>query len=369
MSRSLRLVLIILFPILAGVGTFLYLQREFYKPANANDTTVRLIEIEPDRGFAEICAKLQAASVVRSCWSLGVLARIREIDTIIKAGEYELTPAMTPRQILEKMAKGDVFKRIVVVREGETIWNLGELVEKAGLVPRAEFNRTLVDKKLLAQAGILAETFEGYLFPDTYQFSRPIKPQQIIWRMLERGEVGWKEEYTKRADELHLTRHEILTLASIIEKESGNVEEQPVVSSVFHNRLDQGMRLQSDPTVIYGIPDFNGNLTRENLQTPSPYNTYVNFGLPPGPIANPGESAIKAALYPAQTPFIFFVANGQGGHVFATTLQEHNENVRKYQKAPAAAAAAAAAQAAANAAKPPSVGNSAESIANQIFPR
>ena len=149
--------------------------------------------------------------------------------------------------------------------------------------------------------------------------------------MLEEGDKHWPSEFSDRANEINLSRHEITTLASIIEKESGNAEEQPLISSVFHNRLSNGMRLESDPTVIYGIKDFNGNLTRQDLHTPHPYNTYTNFGLPPGPICNPGETAIRASLYPKESPYLFFVANGKGSHVFSTTLQEHNEAVAKYQ--------------------------------------
>ena len=161
--------------------------------------------------------------------------------------------------------------------------------------------------------------------------------------MLEEGEKRWIPEFTERADLLRMSRHEVLTFASIVEKESGNTSEQPLVSSVFHNRLQQGMRLQSDPTVIYGVPNFDGNLTKAHLETVTPYNTYTNPGLPPGPIANPGESAIRATLFPAQTNFLFFVADGKGGHVFSTTLAEHNEAVRRYQIEPARRARANAA--------------------------
>jgi UPF0755 protein len=371
MERQARLILILLFPLLTAVATYLFLRREFYAPLNPSDAAKKLVEIEPSLTFKEICAKLHDAAVIRSCWSFGLMARFRKLDTEVRSGEYELAAAMTPQEILEKLAKGDVFKRLVLVKEGESIWQIGEKVEKAGLVSAQEFNKSVVDKQLLAKAGILAPSFEGYLFPDTYQFSRPIRAEQIIWRMLEQGEreENWSKKFTDQADELELSRHEILTLASIIEKESGNIEEQPVVSSVFHNRLKQGMKLQSDPTVIYGIPNFNGDLTRNDLATPTEYNTYTNVGLPPGPIANPGLSAIRAALFPAQTSFLFFVADGKGGHVFSTTLQEHNDNVRRYQKEPAAAMRAAQAAASLSAATTPTPAPNAAVIANEIFPQ
>jgi UPF0755 protein len=150
--------------------------------------------------------------------------------------------------------------------------------------------------------------------------------------MLEQAEDKWLPEYSQRADEQQRTRHEILTLASIIEKESGNFEEQPIISSVFYNRLKEGMRLQSDPTVIYGIANFDGNLTRAHLETPGPYNTYMNFGFPPGPICNPGATAIHAALYPQETEYLYFVGDGQGHHIFSTNLKDHNDAVNKYQR-------------------------------------
>ncbi|NDC39272.1 MAG: endolytic transglycosylase MltG [Proteobacteria bacterium] len=370
MERAIRVILVLLFPALAAFATYLFLKREFYLPANPSDASRKLVEIEPNKSFKEICAKLHDAAVVRSCWSLGLIARLSKLDTEIRSGEYDLAATMTPREILEKLAKGDVFKRLVLVKEGESIWQIGEKVEKAGLVKAEELNKALVDKQLLAKAGILAPSFEGYLFPDTYNFSRPIKPEQIIWRMLEQGESedNWSKKFSQQADELQLSRHEILTLASIVEKESGSVDEQPLISSVFHNRLKQGMKLQSDPTVIYGIANFNGDLTREDLLTPSAYNTYTNVGLPPGPIANPGLSAIRAALFPAQSTFLFFVADGKGKHLFANTLQEHNENVRKYQKEPAAARNAAPAQAAAIA-TPGAAASSSAAIANELFPQ
>ncbi len=324
-------------------AVFVGMTHFFEKPANPADTKERLIEIAPDKGFGEICATLSGAGVIRSCLALKILARLQGLDTAIKAGEYMMSPAMTPLQLLRKLEKGDVLKRKVTVREGESIWNIGKLVEDAGIVSRDAFDLILVDKTWLAKLGVIGDSFEGYLFPETYLFSRPITPQQVVFKMLELGETRWTPEYTERADAMRLSRHEVLTLASIVQKESGNEEEQPLVASVFLNRMQQGMRLQSDPTVIYGIPNFNGNLTKADLETVTPYNTYTNPGLPPGPICNPGESAIKAVLFAPATNYLFFVGNGKGEHVFSTTLAEHNEAVRKFQIEPARRARAEAA--------------------------
>lgn len=331
MKPQLRILLIILVPILVAVLTYRVVWSTLNSPVDPNDSNLQLVEIEGDISFRAICKKIEAAGLLNKWWVLEALARLKKTDKNVNAGEYQLSRNMSPAEILRKLTSGEVFKRRVTVREGLSVWEIGKLIEAAGVLPQADFDKAVADAKLLAIAGLNAPSFEGYLFPETYFFSRPITPKTIIFTMLEQGEKNWPPEYTERADELNFTRHEILTLASIIEKESGNIDEQPIIASVFHNRLNQGMKLQADPTVIYGITNFNGNLTKQDLQTPTPYNTYVNFGLPPGPIANPGASAIKAALYPKETSFLFFVADGKGNHVFSSTLQEHNEAVRRYQ--------------------------------------
>jgi len=222
---------------------------------------------------------------------------------------------------------------MVTLKEGQTMLDLAVALEEAGVIKKEAFVPSLTDPDLLAKAGLNVSSFEGYLFPETYLFSRPIDAAHIIWRMLEEGEKRWTTEFANRADELRMSRHEILILASIVEKESGLADEQPRIASVFHNRLSQGMKLQADPTVIYGIPNFNGNITKENLQNAdNSYNTYMHFGLPPGPICNPSETAIHATLFPETTNYLFFVSDGNGRHLFSTTLQEHNENVARLVK-------------------------------------
>ena len=173
---------------------------------------------------------------------------------------------------------------------------------------------------------------EGYLFPATYLFRGLATEEEIVKTMFTVFKDTFTAEMEARAGQLGLTRHELVTLASIIEKEGGPVEEMPMVSAVFHNRLKREMRLQSDPTVIYGLEDFNGDLTREDLRTPGPYNTYRIDGLPPGPIANPGLAAMRAALFPADVGYLYFVSRNDGSHHFSESLREHNAAVRKYQK-------------------------------------
>lgn len=330
----LRLILILLIPTAIGYFTYSAMHKTFFSPADPADSQPVLIEIAPGSSFKQICNMLEEKGLVKYAWSLDIISRLKKVDKQIHAGEYQLNKAMAPTEILQTLVSGKIYERRVTVKEGVSVWEIGKLVEEAGLISKDEFNAAIIAPDLLRQAGIPEESrsFEGYLFPETYAFSRPIDAKRIIWTMLKFGLDKWTEEFTQRAQQLKMTRHEILTLASIIEKESGSfIEEQPLISAVFHNRLKQGMKLQADPTVIYGIPDFNGNLTRQHLETPTPYNTYTNFGLPPGPIANPGFTALKAALFPAESNALYFVSNGQGKHIFSNTLEEHNKAVQEFQ--------------------------------------
>lgn len=330
----LRLLIILSIPVAIGFATYTGMKKTFFSPADPSDPSPVLFEIAPGSTFKQICKDLEKAGLVKHAWSLDIISRLKKVDKQIHAGEYELNKAMSPTEILQSLVSGKIFERKVTVKEGASIWEIGQLLETAGLISKTDFNAAIVDPALLRQAGIPEESrsFEGYLFPDTYSFSRPIDAKRIIWTMLKEGIDRWTDDFTLKADELKMTRHEILTLASIIEKESGTkVEEQHLISAVFHNRLKIGMKLQADPTVIYGIPNFNGNLTRQDLETPTPYNTYTNFGLPPGPISNPGITAIKAALYPSESKALYFVGDKQGGHIFSETLEQHNKAVAEFQ--------------------------------------
>lgn len=328
----LRLVVFLGLPAICAVVTYRYLQTQFFAPLDPAATEARLIEVEPGWSFARICNAIEEGGVLRAAWALELLARLSKVDTSIKAGEYQLSPAMSPREILAVLSSGQVYQRRVLVREGDSLREIAVAVAGAGLLAAEDFLAATKDKRLLVKAGIQGPTFEGFLFPETYFFSRPITPEAVLWRMLEEGEQRWNPNFDARSRELQLSRPEILTLASIIQKEAGNEDEMPLISSVFHNRLKQGMRLQADPTVIYGIENFDGNIRKSDLQLDHPYNTYVYPGLPPGPIASPGEAAIRAALFPAETTYLFFVSDGNGRHVFSTTLAEHNEAVNKYQR-------------------------------------
>jgi len=338
----LLVILYIAVPLAVIAGTYSVMNRLFVQPANPAITAPILFDAAQTKSFRDIASELQTAGIIRSGLAFRVRARLQGKDTQIKAGEYELSPSMTPRDILDKLVRGDMFHRRVTIREGMNLSEIADAIEKSGIISRLAFEQSLANPDLLQSEGLTTRSFEGYLFPDTYEFPRGTPGDQIIRVMRAQLEKQWQPEWTQRVQILEMTKHDILTLASIIEKESGNFEEQPVISSVFHNRLKKGMRLQADPTVIYGIKDFNGNITKRDLMTLTPYNTYMIDGLPPGPIANPGLSAIKAALYPTDTNFLYFVGNGQGKHVFSESLDKHNDAVNRYQRGNSASAELAA---------------------------
>ncbi len=319
---------VIAVPVATGLYVFFVLKSTFLDAVDPAATETVSFMIHPGSTFQQISRQLVDERFVKRMIVPRVIVKIRGVDTRnIRAGEYALSRSMPPGAIISKIISGDIVRRRITVTEGMNIRDVAKGIAAAGLMNEQEFLKILYDPLLLKKWGIAGNSFEGYLFPETYFFSLPVKGEDIIAAMIKEGEKFWPESYTVQAESLSLTRHQVLTLASIIEKESGNPEEQPLVSSVLHNRLDRGMKLQADPTVIYGIDGFNGNLTKADLEKPSLYNTYVIDGLPPGPIANPGRTAVKAALYPAQTNFLYFVSDGTGKHTFSGGLTDHNKAV------------------------------------------
>jgi UPF0755 protein len=306
--------------------------REFARRPAGESKEERHLIVPPGQALAITADALQRLQVVQSALKFKILARLEGYHRRLKAGEYSLTPTMSPRDILAMMEKGVVRLHRLTLPEGLTIGQIAEQVEKTGLARAADIIDRAKDPAYSRAQGIDAPSLEGYLFPETYFFPRTVTADGVIAAMLYAFRSAFPPEWEQRAAEIGFTRHEAVTLASIIEKETGDPSERPLISSVFHNRLKRGMRLETDPTVIYGIPNFDGNLTRKHLETPTPFNTYVIRGLPPGPIASPGKESLRAALYPAQTDFIFFVSRNNGTHHFSTNLADHVRAVQKYQQ-------------------------------------
>ncbi len=304
--------------------------------APEEESREQVVTIPEGASAARIGQVLEEAGVVKSgqafVWALRAKTRIKGEPIVLKAGEMILDPSLPVWKTIDLIAKGNYKVYPFTVPEGRNIYDIAQLIEAAGLGSQEAFLALCRDRNFIASLGLEVDTLEGYLFPETYNFPKGTPLKSIVKKMTDTFLNVWRD-FDRPAREKGLTRHQVVTLASIVEKETEVARERPVIAGVFYNRLAKGMRLQTDPTVIYGLlPNFNGNITRADLQNPHPYNTYVIQGLPPGPIANPGQKALAAAVKPDIVPFYYFVSknDGSGEHDFSKTLAEHNKKVNQY---------------------------------------
>ncbi len=310
-----------------------------------------ILDIPPGSGMSSILRSIKQHGVLIPELPAKIVSRILKIDKKIKVGEYVLTPPMSSLDILELVTSGKGIMRNLLVKEGHNRWDIKLSWSTLPQFNEKVFDALLTDPELIQKAGIPSESeilgasqlttaptksfrsLEGYLFPETYSFQKYDTVKSVVSEMLTQFNGRARpilEKHPWAATPLGFYR--LLTLASVVEKESGNGEEQPLVSSVFWNRLKKKMRLQSDPTTIYGLmPIFDGNLKRIHLESFNIYNTYRIPELPVGPICNPGEKALRAVLNPAATEFLYFVSRGDGSHVFSETYEAHNKHVRTFQ--------------------------------------
>jgi UPF0755 protein len=302
----------------------------FYLRPVAPPSPVTVV-IPTGASFARTAASLQDAGVVSSASKLRLLARLRDDARLVKAGEYAFAEAATPDQILDRLIAGDVVFHRVTIPEGYNLNEIGAALLAARFDGADAFNRLARDPDFLASLQIDAPSLEGYLFPETYTFISGMSAERLVRSMVGQLRGRLTPDIIAAASERGLDIHQLLTLASIVQKEAGNREEMPKVAAVFHNRLRLRMPLQADPTVIYGVEDYKGTITRRHLQADTPYNTYRIPALPPGPIASPGEDALRATAFPADVDYLYFVSAGDGTHVFSRTLQEHNRAVQRYR--------------------------------------
>ncbi len=291
--------------------------------------------IEPGQTFLQVARGLEAENLVKDAKAFLELANKHGLTTQVKAGEFALSTSMLPEDLLRAVTSSAGIQHRFTVREGLTWWQTAKLVEEAELGTFDEFKAAIHDPALLAEYGIPADSAEGYLFPETYMLSkaRENTADAVARMMIDEFFANAREVYggeLPAPEELH----ELVTLASIVEKETGYGPERPTIAGVYVNRLEKPMRLQADPTVIYGLgPDFNGNLRLTHLEDKgNPYSTYQHDGLPPGPICSPGKAALEAALHPEDHDYLFFVAKGDGTHHFSKTLKEHTKAVNQYQR-------------------------------------
>ena len=306
--------------------------------------STKKIEFDLLRGMhpTEIAAALEKAGIVKNRSAMYWLGKINGGWSAIKAADYELSPYLSPEQIFKIFKSGIGIQHSVLVREGDNIYQVAESFEELGLGTHQSILKLLKSSELMLELGFKNEgmqSFEGYLYPNTYFYDKHDPAPNLVKRMAEAFLRSWTPEYEARAKEWGLTRYQVVTLASIIEKETGAAFERPMISSVFHNRLRKHMRLQSDPTTIYGIWDhYSGNIHKSDLLHHTEYNTYTVPALPIGPISNPHPESVKAALYPAETEYLFFVSKNDGTHIFSKTYHEHVNWVKKTQLDPKARA-------------------------------
>ena len=292
------------------------------------------VDIPQGTGVSGIARRLADAGVVSNPLAFRIAAKLSGDERKLQAGEYRFAEAATPGDIVGRLARGDVYAHLVTFREGLTMWEMADVFASSGIGTTAEFLTEARSPARIKDLDARATSLEGYLFPDTYRLPRSAGAKGLVDSMV----AGFRREFgadlQAAAATQGLTVHETVTLASIVEKETGQAEERPLVSAVYHNRLRIKMPLQCDPTVIYALQlarRWNGNLTRNDLAMNSPYNTYKNPGLPPGPIASPGRASLEATVRPAAANYLYFVSKNDGSHVFASTLAEHNRNVQQWQ--------------------------------------
>lgn len=309
--------------------------------------TEKTLTIKRGTPLRKISAMLEQEGIIRNKEVFIAMATLLGKKGEIKAGEYVFQTNLLPMEVLQILVKGQVKQHLVTIPEGLTLSQIAQLLEDLSIVEQHSFLQRASSPDLIASLNLPffhsektleflkkrnRPLLEGFLFPNTYHFIKEMEPEEVIRTMVNQFIKIFHHEWMEKASHLDITPMEAIILASIIEKESSLPHERPIISAVFHNRLKKKMPLQSDPTVIYGISHFDGNLTKEHLLTPTPYNTYLSAGLPPTPICNPGKESIWAALHPASVPYLYFVSKNDGSHHFSSDLEDHQRAVTKYQK-------------------------------------
>jgi len=331
--KRFSIVLFLLLLLAGGVAAWVYLGVD--RPYKGYDAPEQFVEIPQGAGPVGIARRLVAAGVVRDETTFRVAVWLSGTGRHLQAGEYRFDHPVSAREVVSKIARGEVYVRPITFPEGLTIKQMSDLYQEKAFGTAADFLKAAHKVSLINALDPDATDLEGYLFPDTYTLPRKATADQLVARMVASFEKALTPELRDAASARGLSLRRFVTLASIVEKETGAKEERPLVAAVYANRLKIGMGLQCDPTVVYALERagrYNGNLTREDLQFDSPYNTYRYAGLPPGPIASPGRASFEAAAHPAAAPYLYFVSKNDGTHAFATTLDEHNRNVEIYQR-------------------------------------
>jgi len=323
--------------VLVGAGAALAVWSgwtDIHAPYKGYAQSEQFVTIRQGASSVEIGRVLADAQVVREPRLFRVALWWTRQGRNLKAGEYRFDRPMTPLQVVDMLARGEVYTQKLTIPEGLTIAEMAKLYESHGFGHAGDFADAARDIKRISDLDPAATDLEGYLFPETYALPRNGGASRLIAMMVDRFRSTYGEQLRARAEAQGMTTRQVVTLASIVEKETGKSDERPIIAAVFRNRLKIGMPMQADPTVVYALERthrYDGNIRKEDLSMDSRYNTYKYPGLPPGPIASPGKAALEAALMPENVSYLYFVSRNDGSHVFATTLAEHENNVRKFQ--------------------------------------
>ncbi len=329
-----KVVAFLLISLFVGLGTAAWIVVEFLNKPPTDSTAAIVFEVSPGESLWGVAERLYAQGLITSVKKFVYLGKVLPRYQNVRVGEYELRANMYPLEVLRVISSGKSIERSITFQEGLNRFEMAEVFERAGFGSKQDFLRASEDPQLIQQVtGEKPVSLEGYLFPETYKINKFTGAQGLVKMMVRRfGRVMSEISGLLPAG---MSAHQVVTLASVIEKETGAPEERPLISSVFHNRLKLDMRLQSDPTVLYGIwvttGEYKENITKADLQNPNPYNTYTIKGVPAGPIANPGRESLLAAVQPATSQYLYFVSRNDGTHVFSETYEAHQKAVGEFQ--------------------------------------
>jgi UPF0755 protein len=338
MKNAVSTTIVILF--LGVIGTSWYIWDHFVNSPNSDSNEEVIYEVPPKTSFTSVAKTLEKRGVIKNAELFTFFARIRGGAGRMKIGEYSFRKNMRPSEVLNILISGRSIEHKITIPEGFNIYEIADSFEDSGIAKRGEFLKIVKDPALVQM--LLGENYsslEGYLYPETYKYTKFTDVKTLVVEMVKNFNQVY-DELIKQFPPNGMTKNEIVTLASIVEKETGAGFERPLVASVFYNRMKKKMRLQTDPTIIYGIADLTGkipdNIHKADITRPTRYNTYVINGLPPGPICNPGKEALAATLHPGTSEYLYFVSYNDGTHKFSKDFREHNQAVKKYQLDPKA---------------------------------
>ena len=314
--------------LLGGAAVFAWL---LHRPGPALPAPVTVRVAQGER-LPDVARHLVEQGLLRSVRPFLLWARLTGRDRDIRTGDFRIAAASSPVELLDRLTGPPDALQAITIPEGFTVRQVAARLAQAGLGPEEAFLTLLADPAFLASEGLPPDGAEGYLFPDTYSFEYATPPDRILRTMIQRFRDVFTADLAAQAARVGLDGHQAVTLASLVEEETSRPEERPLVAAVFLNRLRKGMPLQADPTVLYGRENGDRRITRSDLERPTPYNTYTSKGLPPTPISNPGKAALEAACAPADVPYLYFVARGDGSHEFNVELGAHNQAVARLRQ-------------------------------------